>query len=363
MHVALVAKDWWLGAELASHRALAAALRARQVELTAVWPDDAPEDWLAAAGNRVLWRPGASGRRRTQRLVDMAEPLRRVGVDVIHALDGEVWAGGAQLGERLGIPVLFSCDRAAEVAAADHYHKATQQGAAAFVAGTVALGEALTARLGVAVACVPPGIVTADRESDTGAAPGEAAARSVLIRGDGSCDRETLGLLRAIGQVCAVGSSGPGMHFFYDGQGADLHELWRAVRRLELLAQFSMVPAGLAGRQVLLRADVLIQPQAHGAVQAMTLAAMAHGAAVLARQDRWLDYLIHDQTAVVLESPDVAEWRHWLERYLKDPAYFQALAARAQRWVREHHNLEKQADLLAGLYQRLAGEAIPFPRR
>jgi glycosyltransferase involved in cell wall biosynthesis len=153
------------------------------------------------------------------------------------------------------------------------------------------------------------------------------------------------------------------VQFFYDGQGADLHALWQAARRMALLAHLSLVPPRMVGRELLQSVDLLIEPQAPGAVRVMTLAAMAHGVPVLAQRDPWLDYLRHQETAVVLEAPDAAAWGTWLRRFLDDPGYFQALAGRARLWVRTQHNMESHVAQLMGLYKRLAGEAIPFPGR
>jgi glycosyltransferase involved in cell wall biosynthesis len=152
------------------------------------------------------------------------------------------------------------------------------------------------------------------------------------------------------------------VQFFCDGQGADLHELWLAAARLDLLACVSLIPARLGRSELLLSADLLIQPQALGMVRPVTLAAMARGVPVLARRDRWLDYLEHERTAVVLEDPDTAAWTAWLGRFIADPDSFQPLAQRARDWVARRHSIPGQVGQTIQLYRRLVGEAIPFPR-
>jgi glycosyltransferase involved in cell wall biosynthesis len=112
----------------------------------------------------------------------------------------------------------------------------------------------------------------------------------------------------------------------------------------------------------LLSADLLIQPQALGMVRPVTLAAMARGVPVLARRDPWLDYLEHDQTAVVLDDPDAAAWADWLGRFIADPDAFQPLTQRAREWVARRHTIHGQVEQTIELYRRLVGEAIPFPR-
>jgi hypothetical protein len=359
MKVALIADTDWLGAQLVCYQGLAAGLSERQVAVTHVWPEDAPAEWLAAGAERVAWRPSPWGRAQQKHMAGLAQPLERLGVSLIHALDGQVWAGAVKLGQRLGVPVLLSCDRAADLPRAERAPLAAAPGAVAYAAATPALAQALASRVGAAVPCIPPGIAPSSA-GPIRPARGAEADLSIVVSGDGACDDDMTALFEAIGQACAAERRA--VQFFCDGQGADLHELWQAAARLDLLPRVSLVPARLGRSELLLSADLLIQPQALGMVRPVTLAAMARGVPVLARRDRWLDYLEHDQTAVVLEDPDVPAWTAWLGRFIADPDGFQPLAQRAREWVARRHTLAGQVGQTVDLYRRLAGEAIPFPR-
>src|SRR5690606_24739868 len=131
--------------------------------------------------------------------------------------------------------------------------------------------------------------------------------------------------------------------------------------KLDLLRNVSMIPRRLGHRDLLLRADLLVQPQPLAQSRSITLQAMAHGLVVLAHEDPWLDYLIEDETAWLLREPDAAAWTGALNRALQDHAAAEALGQRARQWVRANRTVSHQIERVLNLYRGITGQTLPFP--
>ena len=139
-----------------------------------------------------------------------------------------------------------------------------------------------------------------------------------------------------------------------------IRDCWQSVQRFGLLANMSVVPRQLGRRELLKAANVLIHPQSLHRCRGMTLQAMANGIPVLAREDPWLDYLVHDRTAWLLDTPSPASWHALLRRVAEQPEACRALARSAGAWVREHHPAPLQIGRVLDLYRRLTGQSLKF---
>jgi len=82
---------------------------------------------------------------------------------------------------------------------------------------------------------------------------------------------------------------------------------------------------------------------------------------VIAREDTYLDYLIDQETAVVLPDPGAADWSLQLDRLVTDTASVVGLGRRAQGWVDRNRPASHQINGILDLYRRMAGQTIPFP--
>ena len=151
------------------------------------------------------------------------------------------------------------------------------------------------------------------------------------------------------------------MQFFFDGQGVDQHKLWRTIEKLGLLRNSTLIPRRLGHREILLRANALVHPQALGKARSLTLRAMACGLPVISVADEALDYLQPETTARVLNDPTPEDWCQcllWLARQRSEAA---ALGQRSHQWVREHRPVSAQIESLLHVYRSLTGETLPFP--
>ncbi len=359
MHVALIANTAWLDEEMNALRHLVVGLIGEQVRVAQVVPESIHDDAISDFGERVSWLDTSWDWLRRRRLVHLAEHLAELGVDIVHALDGRLWSAARGLAQRLDAAAVLTAGSAVDVeqvataGAGRSGHAAPGVG---YAAATPSIQQALAERLrGTAVVeHIPPGVHLGKRPT------GEPTARSALcavVTGTGRHDEDYDALLDAISHVAATRAEA---QFFFDSQGDD-NQLWEAAKQRDLLGHISLVPRKLGHRELLLKADVLIQPQALGRPRGLILQAMANGVPVCARRDAWVDYLKHDETAWLVDQPNADDWRAVIERLYDQPAFALALAQRAYDWVGQHHLASQQVTRCVNLYRRLTGEGMKFP--
>lgn len=359
MRVALINSTSGIDEDLAVFRQLVVGLIDEQVPVVQVIPEGISEDDLSAFGAKLRWRESSYALIRSWRLRKLAEAMEEQEVDLIHALSSETWMGALHAARELEAPLALTANSVEDIERAASVLKAGRDLRIAFIVTTSPLGRAMSERLGpkVLVQVIPPGAHKAAAGTGTvyDRSGGELCA---VVAGDGVHDEEYEALLTALPEVI---KRYPQAQFFLDGQMSDQHQLWQAARRLGLLANLSMVPRKLGHRELLLRADVLIQPQALGRSRSLTLQAMLHGLPVLALKDPWLDYLIEGETALLLDRPEPAEWAKLIAKLFEQPDDMRGLGASAREWVGKRHVAAKQVATTLALYRRLTGESFKFP--
>ncbi|MEE9212173.1 MAG: glycosyltransferase, partial [Phycisphaeraceae bacterium] len=350
----------WLDEELASFRYLVVGLIDEQVRVAQVVPEGLSEEESSAFGERLTWHDSRWRLVRRHRLSRLAEPLGALGVMLLHALDGRVWEGTLRLAHRLNCAAVFGAGSALDVAQVAHMGRVIDPTRMAFAAATAPLAKAIRQRLDpqVIVDVIPTGVHVPDELPGT-ASRADPEALCAVITGNGQFDADYLALFTALPAILA---DYPQAQFFLDGMGSDQHQLWQAARRLDLLSNLSLIPRRLGHRELLLRADVLIHPQALARSRSLTLRAMAHGLPVLARQDRWLDYLIDGQTAWVVDRCKPEPWGELIRRLLDDPQAASTLGRGARQWVQQHRLAATQVEQMRQLYRRATGESLKFPQ-
>ena len=358
MHVALLANTAWLDEELALFRHLVVGLIDEQVRVSQVVPDAVGVDELSVFGEQVFWQESRLAAVNWRRLHRLAPQLGALHVDMIHVLDGALWWPGLMLGQAVGASVLLQVNAAADLGRIDWLQRLPRRvagGPISFAATTGPLAEATEQRVEgwAPVYTLPPGV-----HAQTGAG-GTATEQplAAVVSGDGRLDGDYQALLTGMADFL---ETHPQAQFFFDGQGSTQQKLWREAERLELLSNMSFIPRRLGHREMLLRADVLLQPQALGRSRSLTLQAMAHGRPIVARQDPWLDYLIDDTTAWIIDHPTPSAWRTMLHRLVEAPGRAQALGQSAHQWVSQHRLAADQIARALSAYRSLTGAAIPF---
>jgi glycosyltransferase involved in cell wall biosynthesis len=190
--------------------------------------------------------------------------------------------------------------------------------------------------------------------------PGSADDHAVcaVISGNGQHDADYEALFAALATVVRAH---PTTQFFLDGQGSDQHRLWQMARRRRLLTNMSLIPHKLGQRELMLGADFLIHPQQLGRSRSLLLQAMAHAMPVLARSDIWVDYLVDNQTAWVVDQPGPGPWQRLIRKVIEDRPAASQLGQTARDWVPKRHVASNQVQATLDLYAKVTGEPMKFP--
>ncbi|MFA9480150.1 glycosyltransferase family 4 protein [Phycisphaerales bacterium AB-hyl4] len=356
MHVALLANVAWLDEELASFQQLVVGLIDEQVRVAQVVPQHLPLEESIVFGERVLWPESKWWAVNVYRLWRMDTKLAELGVDLLHAMDGRLWLGAALLARKLELPVIFQANSHIDLRRLDRVTALLPAKQTAFIATTEPIAQAIRERLTEdhTVACVPPGAHVGEpvrvRQSDD-----EACA---VISGNGRLDHRYHAMLEGLGEVIR---RHPRTQFFFDGQGSDQHQIWKAARHHNLMSNLSMIPRRLGHRELLVRADMLLHPQPLGLSRGLTLQAMAHAVPVLAHEDPWLDYLVADESAFVMSSASGPDWAERINAMIEQPQEAESLGQRARSWIGEHRTASQAIAGTLEMYHRMAGHTIPFP--
>lgn len=357
MHAALMADTAWMANELAMFKFLVVGLMGEQVRVAQVVPARTTDQQTSAFGHRVTWRDSRFDLVRSRRLAALAGELDELRVNVLHALDGRLWAGALRLAERLGVPAVLNVACVQDVTRARNLRRTIAACRTAFAAATEPLAQAIREHAAdpTLVRHLPPG---AHMPAEA-VCPKSNDALCLVITGNGVYDMQYQMLFEALRLFIEDNRD---TLLFFDSQGGDQHPLWQAARRHGVLANSSMIPTYINHREMLSGAHALVQPQALGQARSVTLQAMACGLPVLARQDEWLDYLIDDRTAWTTEQGDVEDWLRLFRRVRDDAGAARQVGQTARQWAQQHHLAAAQVEHTIDLYRQLTGEAYRFPQ-
>jgi hypothetical protein len=299
-------------------------------------PDDDPP--LTAAGH--IWArmkvPPWMRRVRTRRV---AEALASSEPELLHVVGEEAWSLGLDLAKVLDRPVTLDVWSAEQVRRVPHARAASH--VAGYIAPTEPIADALRQRLDPdLVSMVPLGVelppeprkVLAHRE----------AAISLAIIGSGLDATSHRPILTALSRLTKE---------FPQIQA----------RRLDLLGHISTIDDAAQHRALLTGCDILVVPERLGQVRSLILAAMALGMPVIAGDDPYLDMLMADQTAIIVEPHDADAWADNLRLLFTDPDVAGRIGSTARSWVAEHHGAEDHVTRLEAAFQQvLSGGAHTF---
>lgn len=330
-----------------------------QVRVVQVVPRALASHQTNAFSDQVTWHESPWPAVRRWRLAKLCHPLTKMGVDLIHAVSGCLWAGAVRLANQLGAPLVLEIHTAADLDQTQHLRHIDDATPLALIATTQPLADELQRRINrphAIVERIAPGVHLSERPWLPSGSPDAFCA---IVSGNGVMDDDYESLLEAIRWITR---DYPQAQFFFDSGRGDQHALWQAAQRHGLLTNLSLLPPRPGDHQALLQGDLFIQPQALGRSRSLTLQAMAHGVPVVARADAWLDYLITDKTAWLVTQPNPEHWAQVIRRAVQSPSQCQTLCHHAKQWVRQHHLAATQVGRLISLYHRVAGESIKFPQ-
>ncbi|MEE8458350.1 MAG: glycosyltransferase family 4 protein [Phycisphaerales bacterium] len=360
MHVALIVDhDRWRR-EHAMVGRVAAGLRDRDIQITAVLPeagrldavaDEPPLDGAASVYTPMQVPPWM----RRARARQLAASLPAGVPDVIHAVGEDAWVVALDLARELDRPVTL------EVWTAELIKRIPPGRAASRVAGYIAptepIAEAIRHRVDAhLVSVVPIGVEIPSQPRQV--LTNRADSMTLAILGSG---RDLVGYRAVLTGLSRLISDLPQIQVCLELRGPGEHEIWRHARRLDLLGHISSVVDAAMHRPLLTGCDVLVLPERQGQVRSIVLEALAAGMPAVTADDPYLDILVSDETALIVDYAVPDDWTDKLHSVLTDPAVAPRLAASARSSVAELHRPAEQADRLAAAFtQVVSGGAHAF---
>jgi hypothetical protein len=181
---------------------------------------------------------------------------------------------------------------------------------------------------------------------------------SVMIDGSG---RDRAAMASLFEGLAEVAPDQPDLMVFAEAEAIRTAGLWPMVKRLGLSERFTLTPDMEARRELALRADALILPEARGEHRTLTLDAMAAGMVVLAAADPLVSVLIDTRTARLVDHPTPERWAAAVRWLFESREQARALAASARDYVRTNCRASSHVAAVMDAYEWMtAGESIPF---
>jgi hypothetical protein len=187
-------------------------------------------------------------------------------------------------------------------------------------------------------------------------APGKTV--SIVIAGSGEDGPAMAGALEGLAAIAARHAE---IMIFADAAAVRTSGAWPVVRQLGLLDRFTLIPDLEARRELALRGDMLLVPEALGQHRSIVLDAMGHGMLVVGVADPLNSCLADGRTARLVDKPKGDGWATALGWALNDPAQARSLAWAGREYVRLNRRASSHVASVVDAYEWMsAGDAIPF---
>ncbi len=356
--------------ERAMLRRLEVGLLDEGVRLVEALPLDAPD----LEGNPLVptipYRPSGIRLMRAPRVRQMVQMLQEVEpalaptddaedlLDVIHVWGSGAWPTALDLAEATGAAVAFECWSAAAVRAIRATERRAPSLRGCWLAPNAALrvaADRLASAWPVYLARwgVHSGELTATR-------PAGPHPPGLVILGAGHDAADHAPVLEAIE---AIARDHPDLLAFVDAPIIDRNpSLWKQADRLGLLERLSVIPDMESLRDVILQADVLLLPEAHGEARSVILDAMVARTVIVARADPLIEAFAAPDIAVLVEGPTRGAWVKALRRVLEDAEAARRITERARERILRDRPVHKQVEAILTAHNLLTTEgSIAFP--
>lgn len=334
--------------------------------LTVAWA--VPEKIAANLNNQVLLpvlpivqnRLGLTPARRAAALLTKARAVLRGDPDVVHFFGGgvarigaevtrlanavpafELWRPGLEPSIRVAINRVYGAGAA----------KADDAGRALIVTpNDDARARATKAFPDALVRTIPWGVYPVS-DSPTR----NAGTVCLLLLGPGRDSKAWQSAFRA---AVRSAQSSKHVHIFADAQTTRRLKLWAHASQAGVLDRLTLFDESATRRDLMLQADVLIQPDARGELSTILLDAMAASVAVLASADPQSVVLIDGKTARLVVDATVQQWHEAIEMVINNDSARRKLTESAREYVRAEHKASRQTESLVDAYEWVGGEAV-----
>ncbi len=356
------------------------------VRVVRAWPGSAPAGAPRSTfASPVAYADEGLGLTLPLRAARLADALERANpaatgerpLDLIHALGEGCWDIAAHAAALLDAPLALEVWSPASIQAAARTIRRAQPGrarAAPSSATTVsravfapdaplaeACGRAMPA---IAARVTPWGVHASEEPRPAWSARDPSLAISVVVVGSGADERGCAGALAGLAGACVQDAR---IACFVDAAIVRRRRsLWRTLESLGALGRFSLVEGLEARRDLTVRADVLVQPEALGERRSVTLDAFANGLIVLARRDAGIPALSGEagSPAALVEAPSAEAWTNTALGVIRDGARADSLQRAGAAWAATHASASGHVRATLAAYEWIAGAgALAFPAR
>lgn len=270
-------------------------------------------------------------------------------VDVIHVFGGGVWELGLDLAQRLNACIAFEVWRYGLGQRATSYAGRERAIPRVFLAPDRAIERRLRSLNVEDVRLAQWGVHASNRSR---LAIDKDRAFSIVITGGG---RDTAATLACVEGVALAVKALPTAMVFIDSIAAHRARVWPLAKRLGILDRFSLIDDLEARRELALKADVMIQPEAAGEQRSLLLDAMASGMIVLAAADPTVSWLLEDESAWLTNESTPEAWRNLVRRVIDEPDRAHKLSVRAAQRVSVEHRATTHVSSVLGAYEWVTG--------
>jgi hypothetical protein len=361
MHVALIIDHERLVRERAILDRISTSLTQAGSRLTAVVPDSLPNEEAqgdeppVSATACVLARMRVPPWMRRARARQLAGALAAGEPELIHAVGEQAWSVGLDLSRILDRPVTLDVWSAEQVRRVPHNRAASH--VAGYIVPTEPIADAMRQRVDPdLVSLVPVGVELPPEPQQVLADRKETIAMAIIGSGlEVASHRAMLGgLSRLIKEF-------PQIQACLELRGPSEHEIWRQARRLDLLGHISTIEDAAQHRALLTGCDMLVVPERFGEFRSLILQAMALAMPVVAGDDPYLDMLVADETAIIVERSEADDWADNLRRVITETELARRIGHNARAWVAEHHRPDDHTHRLQAVFEQvLSGGAHTF---
>lgn len=360
MHVLLLADGPFAEHERALLERIAAGLTGEGVRTTVALPKAVGADFSLV--NDPI-RYSDRGLVFTQRLRAQQVAARAVpgsdphgAVSVVHVFGGGAWTMGAELASLFGAALALEIWRGGLVDRAESFRPHPCAPAAFFAPDRAIERALLDAGLDSPVRMTPWGAYAPPRPTPI-FKPGRDA--SVVFCSSG---RDSERCRDAFEGACRVIASTPDTLMFVAEAAARRAGLWSIAQRVGVLDRVSLMDRLEDRRDLVLRCDMIVYPDAHHEQRTLLLDAMAHALVIVAAPDPLVSCIRDGVTAVMPASLTPAGWADAVRNRLSDRAGSKTLGLSAREHVRQHRRVSAHIASLVDAYAWLAGaDALAMP--
>lgn len=356
MNAAFLVDADWLDEYLPIYRHLVIGLIDESVPVVQVVPDILPPRDTVSLGQVLYWQPSRFNWLTHRRLMNLADPLQAIGVDVIHLATLKHWKSGLALAQAIGASIAFDVFNQGTLDVVEDVHKAAGDMGLSFITATETMQQQTTEALGETqpVILARPGLHA--RELHRSSTADRATCLTITI--PRSLQPQQEGWLVALGRLVR---EYPDLMVFADvPTGSPSQDFWRRSQKLDLFSHLTLATRPLGRFDMLTHADALVMPVAAGQIRGIALQAMASGLPILAMEDPLTDYLQEGETCKLVSSDTTEAWYEAIKWLLDHPAEATQLGERARQWASQHCRVSNYVHAVIDAYRQASGESIPF---